>query len=84
MRSRERDFFNKMIFITHLTLLFRFGSDALRREFLASAISGDMVSSIAVSESTGGSDVASRSKEFIHLSQTTSFPTPSYSFDRFH
>ncbi|HEX4418336.1 MAG TPA: acyl-CoA dehydrogenase family protein [Kofleriaceae bacterium] len=38
--------------------LARWGSDALRKEFLAPAISGDMVASIAVSEASGGSDVA--------------------------
>ena len=39
--------------------LARWGSDALRAEFLAPAIAGDVVSSIAVSEVSGGSDVAS-------------------------
>ena len=39
--------------------LARWGSDALRTEFLAPAIAGDLVSSIAVSEASGGSDVAS-------------------------
>jgi len=38
--------------------LARFGSDALRREFLAPAISGDMVGCIGVSEPGAGSDVA--------------------------
>ena len=38
--------------------LHRFGSDELKREYLAPAIAGDMVGSIAVSETTGGSDVA--------------------------
>jgi citronellyl-CoA dehydrogenase len=38
--------------------LARFGSDELRREFLAPAITGEMVSSIAVSEPHAGSDVA--------------------------
>lgn len=38
--------------------LARFGSDALRTEFLAPAIAGDMVASIAVSEPHAGSDVA--------------------------
>ena len=36
-----------------------FGSDELRREFLAPAIAGDMVASIGVSEQGAGSDVAS-------------------------
>ena len=36
-----------------------FGSDALRQEFLAPAISGDMVGCIGVSEPGAGSDVAS-------------------------
>jgi len=38
--------------------LARFGSDALKREFLAPAISGDLVASIAVTEPSAGSDVA--------------------------
>jgi len=38
--------------------LARFGSDALRREFLAPAIAGDMVSCIGVSEPGAGSDVS--------------------------
>jgi len=38
--------------------LARFGSDELRREFLAPAIAGDMVCSIGVSEPHAGSDVA--------------------------
>lgn len=37
----------------------RFGSDELKREFLAPAIAGDMVGSIGVSEPGAGSDVAS-------------------------
>jgi len=39
--------------------LARFGSDELRKEYLAPAIAGDMVVSIAVSEAGAGSDVAS-------------------------
>lgn len=39
--------------------LARFGSDALRKAFLAPAIAGDMVVSIGVSETGAGSDVAS-------------------------
>ena len=38
--------------------LHRFGSDELKREFLAPAIAGDMVGCIGVSEVGGGSDVA--------------------------
>jgi citronellyl-CoA dehydrogenase len=38
--------------------LARFGSDELRREFLAPSIAGDMVSCLGVSEPGGGSDVA--------------------------
>jgi citronellyl-CoA dehydrogenase len=38
--------------------LARFGSDELREEFLRPAIAGDSVCSIAVSEVSGGSDVA--------------------------
>jgi citronellyl-CoA dehydrogenase len=39
--------------------LARFGSDEVRREFLAPAIAGDAVACIGVSESGAGSDVAS-------------------------
>jgi len=39
--------------------LARFGSDALKREFLAPTIAGERVCSIAVSEAGAGSDVAS-------------------------
>ncbi|WP_409433579.1 acyl-CoA dehydrogenase family protein [Litorimonas sp. RW-G-Af-16] len=38
--------------------LAKYGSDALRREFLAPAIAGDMVACIGVSEPSAGSDVA--------------------------
>lgn len=38
--------------------LARFGSDELKQEFLAPSIAGDQVGCIAVSETTGGSDVA--------------------------
>jgi len=38
--------------------LHRFGSDELKKEYLAPAIAGDMVVSIAVSEASAGSDVA--------------------------
>ena len=38
--------------------LARFGSDELRREFLAPAIAGDMVACVGVSEPGAGSDVA--------------------------
>lgn len=38
--------------------LARFGSDELKREYLAPAIAGDMVGCIGVSETGGGSDVA--------------------------
>ena len=38
--------------------LARFGSDELRREFLAPTIAGDMVACLGVSEPGGGSDVA--------------------------
>jgi len=38
--------------------LARFGSEALKREFLAPAISGDLIASIAVTEPDAGSDVA--------------------------
>src|SRR6267142_3587013 len=38
--------------------LARWGGDDLRREFLAPAIAGEVVASIAVSEASGGSDVA--------------------------
>ena len=38
--------------------LARFGSDELCRQFLAPAIAGDVVTAIAVSEASAGSDVA--------------------------
>ncbi len=38
--------------------LARFGSDELKQEFLAPSIAGEQVGCIAVSETTGGSDVA--------------------------
>jgi citronellyl-CoA dehydrogenase len=38
--------------------LARFGSDELRKQYLAPAIAGDMVSCIGVSEAGGGSDVS--------------------------
>ena len=38
--------------------LARFGSDELRRQYLAPAIAGDMVGCLGVSETSGGSDVA--------------------------
>jgi citronellyl-CoA dehydrogenase len=38
--------------------LARWGSDELRKEFLAPAIAGEAVTAIAVSEASGGSDVA--------------------------
>ncbi len=38
--------------------LSRWGSDELRKEFLAPAIAGELVTAIAVSEASGGSDVA--------------------------
>jgi citronellyl-CoA dehydrogenase len=38
--------------------LARFGSDALRREYLAPSIAGDLVGCLGVSEVSGGSDVA--------------------------
>lgn len=38
--------------------LARFGSDALRHQFLAPAIAGDMVACVGVSEPSAGSDVA--------------------------
>ncbi len=38
--------------------LHRFGSDQLKKEYLAPAIAGDMVGCIGVSEAGGGSDVA--------------------------
>ena len=41
-----------------LPALVRFGSDYLKRNFLAPAIAGDYVACVGVSEITGGSDVA--------------------------
>ena len=42
-----------------LLLLYRYGSDKLKREFLAPLIAGQMVACIGVSEPHAGSDVAS-------------------------
>ena len=39
---------------------FSFGSDELKRNFLAPAIAGDMVTCLGVSEVGAGSDVASK------------------------
>lgn len=41
-----------------LPALVRFGSDYLKRNFLAPAIAGDYISCVGVSEISGGSDVA--------------------------
>ena len=41
--------------------LTRFGSEALKQQFLVPIIKGEQVSSIAVSETGAGSDVASKS-----------------------
>jgi citronellyl-CoA dehydrogenase len=40
--------------------LAEFGSDYLKRQFLAPTISGDMIACLGVSESTAGSDVAGK------------------------
>jgi len=45
--------------------LARFGSDELRRQFLAPAIAGDMVACIGVSEPGAGSDVAAISSRAV-------------------
>ena len=41
-----------------ILLLFRFGSDELKRKFLAPSIAGDMVACLGISEPGAGSDVA--------------------------
>ena len=52
-----------LVFIFLKRLVFnRFGSDYLKREFLAPSISGDYVSCLGVSEVGSGSDVASEFK----------------------
>ena len=51
-------YFINALIVIHV-LFFRFGSDYVKEEFLAPAIAGDVVTSIAVSETGGGSDVAS-------------------------
>lgn len=43
--------------------LSRFGSDQLKRDYLAPTIAGDMVVCLGVSEPSAGSDVASKSTE---------------------
>ena len=49
-----------------LSLAFnRFGSDYLKREFLAPSISGDYVSCLGVSEVGSGSDVASELRQLF-------------------
>jgi len=52
--------------------LARFGSDELRREFLAPAIAGDMVACIGVSEPGAGSDVAGVKTTAKKMAATTS------------
>ena len=42
------------------SLFCRFGSDKLKKEFLAPSIAGDMVACLGVSEVSAGSDVASK------------------------
>lgn len=39
---------------------YRFGSDKLKKEYLAPSISGDLVACLGVSEVSSGSDVASK------------------------
>lgn len=49
---------------TVCTLLTRYGNDYIEKEFLRPIINGDLVSGIAVSEPTGGSDLVSSTKCF--------------------
>ena len=44
-----------------------YGSDYLKKEFLTPSVSGDRISCIAVSESSGGSDVAGWFRKFTSL-----------------
>jgi citronellyl-CoA dehydrogenase len=46
--------------------LANFGSDELKRQFLAPTLAGDFVACVGVSEASGGSDVSGKSS--IHLS----------------
>jgi citronellyl-CoA dehydrogenase len=46
--------------------LARFGSDELKRNFLAPSIAGDMVACLGVSEAGGGSDVAAIKTRAVH------------------
>jgi citronellyl-CoA dehydrogenase len=46
--------------------LARFGSDALRREFLTPTIAGEVVACLGVSEASGGSDVAAIKTRAVH------------------
>ena len=51
-----------LLFSNHFLCALRYGSDALKREFLVPSIAGDFVSCIGVSEPHAGSDV---SREFF-------------------
>ena len=44
----------------HCLFICRFGSEKLKKEYLAPSISGDVVACLGVSEPTAGSDVASK------------------------
>ena len=46
--------------IVNQIIFYRFGSDKVKREFLAPSIRGDRVSCLGVSEAGAGSDVASK------------------------
>ena len=56
----------KLIPFVILKWFARFGSDELKREFLAPSIAGDVVACLGVSETESGSDVASK-MEFIFV-----------------
>ena len=49
---------NPHFIVLHCTLVFRFGSDYLKSEFLAPSVAGEFVACLGVSEPGGGSDVA--------------------------
>ena len=59
-----------------LCVFHRFGSEELKRQFLAPTIAGDVVACLGVSEVGSGSDVASKSagsfkEQWVGLSRVT-------------
>ena len=59
-RRNVMDPFSKPSLTLICFMIGRFGSDKVKRQFLAPSITGDMVSCLGVSEAGAGSDVASK------------------------